>query len=233
MGDRYYNVVVLFGRFPFWVSSRPVVLHADRVPLERPFILASSHTSNYDVPTLIRHTPRKIDFLSTTELFRKRFVGWFFGNMNAFPLERSRSDPRAVRVILDRLKRGRVVGIFPEGRIRDERQSVVQGAPFRSGVAGIARLADVPIVPAVVVGGRAYDRIGNWAPLRRVRYGICYGEPIRVTRADDADGERQLADAWKRLYVEVRQAMGEAPPHVPSQVERAPLMAPSDRSQPA
>jgi 1-acyl-sn-glycerol-3-phosphate acyltransferase len=246
----YYRFVVFIGRHPFWVSSRPVVRHVERVPAEGPFILASSHMSNYDVPILMRHTPRRLDFVSTTELFRRRFVGWFFGHMNAFPLERSRSDPGTVRTILNRLRRGRVVGIFPEGRIRDARESVVYGAPFRRGVGRMAQLAGVPIVPAVVCGGRAYDRPGNWLPLRRVRYGVIYGEPIRVS--EEGAGERQLAEAFVRLYAEIRQAMGEpaAPDHFPIEgggaaaaaappaaVASAPASAPvsgrSDRSQPA
>src|SRR5438093_385765 len=140
MGDWFYRFVVLVGRQPFRVSSRPVVLRAERVPRDGPFLLAASHTSAFDVPLLMRHTPRRVDFVSITELFRKPLVGWFFRNMNAFPLERSRSDPRTVRVILDRLARGRVVGIFPESRIREESESVLRGGPFRKGVGRIAKL---------------------------------------------------------------------------------------------
>ena len=70
MGDWFYRFVVRTGRFPFWVSSRPVVLHAKRAPRNGPFILAANHTSPYDVPLLMRHTPRRLDFVSITEVFR-------------------------------------------------------------------------------------------------------------------------------------------------------------------
>src|SRR5436853_510115 len=98
MSDVFYNVVVFIGRFPLWVSSRPLVLHADRVPRKGGFILASNHNSAYDILILMRHTPRNLDFVSITELFARPLVGWFFHHMNAFPLERSRSDPRTVRI---------------------------------------------------------------------------------------------------------------------------------------
>src|SRR5438045_3002539 len=112
MGDAFYRFVVLTGRMPFWISSRPVVLHAERARRAGPFILAANHTSPYDVPLLMRHTPRRLDFVSIIEVFRNPLVAWFYSHMNAFPVDRSRRDPATVRIILDRLARGRVVAMF-------------------------------------------------------------------------------------------------------------------------
>jgi 1-acyl-sn-glycerol-3-phosphate acyltransferase len=197
------------GKHPFWLSSVPTILHRQRVPRRGAFILASNHLSPYDVPVLMRSTPRKLDFVSITEVFAKPWVGWFFGHMNAFPLDRSRADPRTVKVILDRLGRGRVVAMFPEGRIRAQADSVIHGKPFRPGVARIARLAGVPIVPVVVWGSGAYARASGWLPLRRTRYGIHYGEPIAP--GDEAETERRLAAAYCALFNELAEAMGLAP----------------------
>jgi len=206
--DWFYRSVVLLGRFPFWVSSRPLVLHAHRVPRDGAFILASNHTSPYDVPLLMRHTPRRLDFVSITEVFQNGLVAWFFSHMNAFPLDRSRRDPATVRIIFDRLERGRAVAMFPEGQIRAEAESVVHGARFRPGVARIARFAGVPIVPAVVVGSNRYSRFASWLPLRHTRYGVIFGEPIVVRVDDDNTAERALADAYCSLYRELADAMG-------------------------
>jgi 1-acyl-sn-glycerol-3-phosphate acyltransferase len=205
LGDWFYNVVVFAGRHPFWLSSSPIILHADRIQRDGPLILASSHLSAYDVPLLMRHTPRKLDFVSIREIFEKPLLGWFFARMNAFPLDRSKSDPKTVKIILDRLARGRAVAMFPEGRIRAEDESAVHGKPFKTGVARIARMANVPIVPAVVYGADAYGRPANWLPLRRTRYGIIFGDPIHV--ADEGEGERQLAHAYTALFDELNAAM--------------------------
>lgn len=209
VGDTFHKVIVFTFRFPFWVSSRPVHLHVDRIPKAGPFILASSHLSPFDVPALMRSSPRRLDFVSTTEIFQNRFIAWFYGSMGTFPIDRSRSDPKTVRVIIDRLARGRVVAIFPEGRIRRESESVVTGGRMRPTIARLAKLANVPIVPAVVWGSTAYLRAVNWLPLRRVRYGVNYGEPIVAN--DEAEGERQLAEAFQRLYAELQAAMGVKP----------------------
>jgi 1-acyl-sn-glycerol-3-phosphate acyltransferase len=210
VGETFHKVIVFTFRFPFWVSSRPVHLHVDRVPRDGAFILASSHLSPFDVPALMRSSPRRLDFVSTTEIFQNKFIAWFYGNMGTFPIDRSRSDPKTVRVIIDRLARGGVVAIFPEGRIRKESDSVVSGGRMRPTIARLAKLANVPIVPAVVWGSNAYMRPTSWLPLRRVRYGVNYGEPFVVE--DEAEGERQLAGQFQRLYAELREAMGVAAP---------------------
>ena len=209
MGDRFYDIIVFTFRFPFFVSSRPVHLHLDRVPRDGAFILACSHLSPFDVPGLMRSCPRRIDFVSTTEIFQNKFIAWFYGHMGTFPLDRGRRDPKTVRVIVDRLKRGRVVGLFPEGRIRSESESVVGGGKMRPTVARLAKLAGVPIIPATVRGATAYNHMVNWLPLWRVRYGVNYGEPFFVD--DEEEGERRLAQEYRRLYVELGEAMGDAP----------------------
>lgn len=209
LGDTFHKVIVFTFRLPFWVSSRPVHLHVRRIPKNGPFILASSHLSPFDVPALMRSSTRRLDFVSTTEIFRNKFIAWFYGNMGTFPIDRSRSDPKTVRVIIDRLARGRVVAIFPEGRIRTESESVVCGGRMRPTIARLAKLANVPIVPAAVCGSDAYLRATSWLPLRRVRYGVIYGEPIVVD--NEAEGERQLAEAFQHLYAELREALGVAP----------------------
>jgi 1-acyl-sn-glycerol-3-phosphate acyltransferase len=201
----FYWTVVTICRPAFWVSSRPLHLHVERVPRDGAFILACSHLSAYDVPALMRSSPRPIDFVSTVEIFQNRFIAWLYGHMGTFPLDRSRSDPKAVRTVLERLERGRAIGIFPEGRIRREEDSIVCGARLRPTLARLAKLANVPIVPAVVVGATTYKKIASWLPLMRTRYGVIYGEPMFVKEEDE--GERRLAEEFQRLYAELREAL--------------------------
>ena len=166
MGDRFYTGVHFVGSLIFMASSRPVILHVERTDRAGPFILAANHHSPYDVPLLIRHSRRKLDFVSIVEIFKHPFVRWFYGSMNAFAIDRSRADSAGVRTILHRLRNGRAVAMFPEGRIRRPPNSVTEGHPFRPGVARLAIMANVPIVPAVVVNSAAYERTTSWLPIR-------------------------------------------------------------------
>ena len=135
LANFFYNTVWAIGYPAFWTSSSPssCIATARRAG---GYILAANHTSPYDVACLIAIHPRIIDFVSITEIMSKPVVGWFFRNMGTFAVDRSRKDPQAVRVILDRLAQGHVVTMFPEGRIPTREQSVLHGGSLAAGLAG-------------------------------------------------------------------------------------------------
>ena len=217
MSDFMYKWVVRIGYHAFWVSSRPVVLHRERLNTpDGAYILAPNHFSPFDVPCLMAEMPRwkLIDFVSITELFQNRLSAWFLYGVNAFPLDRHKPDGPTVRIILDRLARGRIVAMFPEGRFRSEADSVVNGGDIKPGVAKLAQLAGVPVVPCVIVGTKAYSKASSWLPLKRVRYGVNYGQPMYVrTDLEEAEARTQflqdLKRAYRELHGELLDAMGQ------------------------
>ncbi len=208
MGDAFYRIIRRIGRPAFWVSSSPVVLGEEHVRRSGAFIVAANHTSPYDVPLLMRHVPRLLDFVSITEVFRNPLVAWFYGSLNAFPLDRGRADPKTVRVILDRLGRGRVVAMFPEGGFRHGDDSVFVSRKIRPGIARIAAIAGVPIVPCVIVNSEAYSRPVSWIPARRTRYGMNFGAPL-AAREEPAKVEGALVDAFVSLHGQLQDAMSD------------------------
>lgn len=204
MSDLAYNIVWGIGVHAFWVSSSPTVLHRERLKRPGGYILAPNHLSVYDVPCLMAISPRNLDFVSIVEVFRKPLVGWFYGSVNAFPLDRSRPDSPTVRTILDRLERGRVVAMFPEGKLRTLENSVLNGAPFKPGIARIAQLADVPVIPCAIVGTDAYYKVKSWLPLRRVRYGVNIGAPLTVRKdLEKHEAQQHFLDELKQAYIDL------------------------------
>jgi 1-acyl-sn-glycerol-3-phosphate acyltransferase len=127
MSDFIYDWVVRICKPAFQISSSPVVLHRERLNHPGAYVLAPTHTSAYDVPCLMKESPRRLDFVSVTELYRKPLVAAFFNSMNVFPLDRSRPDSPTVRKSLQRLREGRAVVLFPEGRIRRPDECVLKG----------------------------------------------------------------------------------------------------------
>lgn len=208
MGDGFYNFLWYAGYHAFWASSSPVVINADVTRRRGAYLLASNHTSPYDIPLLMRHTARNLDFVSIVEVFRRPIVGWFYGSMNAFPLDRSKPDSPTVRIIIDRLARGRVVTMFPEGGFRRGEQAVTHGGQIRPGIGRIAQLADVPILPVVVVDSGLYAQPIHWLPIRRTRYGIAYGEPLTL-RADlsKTEAAQEIEERLRTAFVDLYQSL--------------------------
>ena len=217
MSDFWYSVVVGIGRPPFILSSSPIVLHRERVDVPGAYLLAPTHSSPYDVALLMKESWRRLDFMSITELYRNPFVAALFNACNVFPLERGRPDPKTIRIVLDRLGRGRVVVMFPEGRFRTAADSVVNGGELRPGVARIARLADVPIIPCCLINTGAYSRPAAWLPLKHTRFGVAFGKPLMPRNdldEDEADAGllAEMKRSYRELHAELSAAMAEAKP---------------------
>jgi len=143
------------------------------------------------------------------ELFQHPiFAGWFRA-IDTFPVDRAHLDRQAVRTALARLRAGHAVGMFPEGGIRDGAGSVLEGAPTRPGVAGLAQMTGAPIIPCVIMGSdRCYVLPRLWHPGRRLPVWIAFGQPLSPgpgeRTAARADLEASLAAAFIQLGREMR-----------------------------
>ena len=187
------------------------------------FLLAANHISHFD-PFLISLTVRrKIDWMTMAEFFRPPLLGFLLRAIDAFPAERDRADLKTIRTAIERLKSGRVVGLFPEGGIRDGARSLLEGAPLRPGASTLAHIAGVPVLPCVILGSdRLYSK-RQWLPFRRTPIWIAFGNPIshfpELQKSDARERiESELATTFKELYAELCekfQLKAEDLPHPP------------------
>lgn len=163
-------------------------------------VIVSNHISHFDplfLSTLFRRT---IDWMTTEEFYANRLGGAWLRAVNTFPVDRSRPDRRALRVGLERLRAGRLVGVFPEGGIRAGGTSILGGVAPKSGAAALARLAEVPIVPCLIFGSDRLYAAGSWWPgPPRVPIWMTMGAPIRVSKLEGKKADEHLADAMREL----------------------------------
>lgn len=204
MSEAFYKVVRFVGGTVFRVASRPLILHAERAAQPGPWLLAANHASPFDAALLIAATPRVIYWLSIVEIFRNPFTRWFLTAMLAVPLDRSRVDTVTVRKFVRNLRAGRVAGLFPEGGLRRDAESVLAGGALKDGVGKLAELARVPVLPCVIVGGERFRRWTSWLPLFRTRWAVAYGEPIALGPGGGAALVAELETALRALHEEVR-----------------------------
>ena len=184
------------------------------------FLLAANHISHFDPPVISAVVSRKIDWMAMAEFFPVPLLGSFLRAVDAFPADRDRADRATIRAALERLKAVRIVGIFPEGGIRDGARSVLEGAPLRSGAAALAHMAGVPIVPCVILGTDRFYARKSWLPLRRTPVWIAFGDPIPHGAGLDkaiarARTEAQLAAAFQSLYTALREEFMLTPDDLP------------------
>ena len=118
------------------------------IQLDEGFILAGNHRSYLDpLFALLAMRPRTVRFIGKEEFFKikgiRRLASW----AGVYPVRRGLADIKAVKRSASMLKRGEIVGIFPEGT-RGRGKDVVDGERQAfEGVALIASLAKARVVP--------------------------------------------------------------------------------------
>lgn len=196
--DRFNRVMRLICRPIYGVTCRVKILGQQHAHREGGYLIAANHTSPFDISGLMLTTPRLIDFVSVVEVMGVPGVGAFYRMFNTITLDRGKVDSAAVRTIVARLKAGRVVCMFPEGKLTPEDESVLEGGPFRSGLGRIARLADVPVLPTVILDTGNCGGFAAWLPLKRTRFCVAYGEPLFIRSDLDArEAQKELEERWR------------------------------------
>lgn len=143
----------------------------ENVPATGGRLIVSNHCSWLDPPVLgcsLRH--RQLHFMAKKELFDYPVLGKVIQALGAFPVERGRADRRSLRLALDLLGQGRIVCLFPEGTRNDGSGM----GPWHVGLAMLAHHAQVPVIPAALVGTRNLLEDRAQKPVRRpiqVRFG--------------------------------------------------------------
>ena len=131
------------------------------VPRKGPFFLLGNHTNNFDGLFLQCLFFRPIRFVVTDGMFRKKTLAHLLNLVDYIPKRKSVSDVAAIRKIIDLIKKGGIVGIFPEGgRNWDGMTGPITSATYR-----LIEMLKIPVVTANIRGG--YLSEPRWADNKR------------------------------------------------------------------
>jgi 1-acyl-sn-glycerol-3-phosphate acyltransferase len=180
------------------VYHRLKVLQPLRLPAEGPAIIVCNHISCID-PMLIQATcsNRLIHWMMAKEYMDLPVVGRVFKILQVIPVDRGARDSGAVRMVLRQLKQGRVVGIFPEGKISTTSELL----EFQSGVAMLAIKAGAPVYPAYLDGTQRNKTMWQGF-LQRSRSVIAFGPEVIFDRTDASKPRVDLATAAIKTAVQ-------------------------------
>jgi len=129
-----------------WVGK---VSGLDNIPLEGSAIIASNHESYFDFLCFLAINKRWVYYLTKKEHFENIIWAPFMKYTGQIEVDRESSDKTPVyEQALQVLREGKLVGVFPEGT----RSPNGKLQKAYSGVAKIALLAKVPIIPVAMIG---------------------------------------------------------------------------------
>ena len=168
------------------------------IPKDASFVLASNHFGYFDPFVLVHAIRRPIDFIMQKELGIEPY--FLFAPMiyGALLTDRNKVGPSTIKESLKSIKKGKVLGIFPEGGITSaELTKAKPGAVF------IASRANTQILPVSVSGGdNAWDDLFKGVRSRIiVNIGKPFG-PLEITGTKD-DKTSKLDNYSKELMCRI------------------------------
>ena len=165
------------------------VIQPCQIPRRGPAILAINHTSSIDpalVQSVCRH--RLITWMMAQEYTDIKGTGWFYRTLGVITVQRTGRDSGPLRTALRALQAGKLLGVFPEGRIAPTREML----SFQTGLALMAIKTNVPVYP-VYLDGTQRNKEMLQAVLVRNEATISFGPPVQFDRSGTSQNQLQAA----------------------------------------
>lgn len=172
-----------FNRLYARVYHRVDVLAPPQIPARGPAILVCNHTSGLDPELIQSCCKRMITWMMAREYYEIPILRQVLDVVGVIPVSRGMRDTSATRAAMRALADGRVLGLFPEGKIETTRELL----PFQPGVALMAMKTEAPVCPAYLDGTqRGLDMPTAFA--RRQQATIRFGPPMQFARSQAGNG---------------------------------------------
>lgn len=198
--DLTYRIVIGAFRALFvLLGIRLEIRGWQHVPRGGGAVLASNHIGYLDfafVEQAASLQGRLVRFMAKRSTFDNPVSGPFMRAMGHIPVDR-KAGASAYRMAERAVRRGEVVGLFPEATI--SRAWTLK--PFKPGAAALAVREQVPLVPMVVWGGHRIWTVDGRRSLRRgTPVTVLVGEPINAPQIADVGAvDRELRRRMKDL----------------------------------
>ena len=178
-------------------------------PLRGPVLFVANHVSWVDIEAL--HSQRMMGFVAKREIAGWPLVGWLAAQGQTIFHQRGSTDSLngVIEMMRERLRGGRSVGVFPEGRTRGG-EAV---GPFHARIFQAAVETQVPVQPVALRYGRHGEAQTVVAFGPRESFAANFvrllGEPARLAEvhfleaipAGDLDGRRRIAELSRERIV--------------------------------
>lgn len=147
------------------------------LPEKGAYILCANHINYWDAVGLVTSCKRKVYFMAKEDLFKSRFLNWVAHIFDVIPIKRGKQDMEGMKRALSVLKKGEILGLFPEGT----RKGIAKGAKVKNGAAYMALRTGTKVIPVGIQG--------NFKPFTKVK--INYGRPLDFSNIAGKNAEKE------------------------------------------
>lgn len=206
----YPTVIRLAKALQLSMGWKVIFTGAGNVPTDGPAILAINHAGYLDFVfsawACVFERKRWVRFLAKKEVFDNGVAGPLMRGMKHIPVDRHKDPARSLDLAIEALRRGEVVGTFPEATIN---RSFVP-SKGKTGTVRMAQASGAPILPVAVWGSHRIMTKGRPRNMQRgVAILVKIGPPLELATDDDP---REATDRlMKAISEQLEQAQQEYP----------------------
>jgi len=219
MGNFFYYFCRELFLVPLRPSSRFYYKEMGEIPKEGPALILCNHISHADPPYISRGFPRVIHYMADKPLLDIPVLGKMMQWGHVFPIDRTKSDRATIKTTIARLNAGHFVCIFAEGGIRHGNTSVIGGAEMPIGTPALAKLANVPIIPMIIIGSDQMYSLKNWR--RRPRIFVRVGKVIPPDKSASKEELRdRITAVWREIFESMKADYNIQPNELPQSAQQ-------------
>lgn len=207
------------------------ILGLENIPEEGGAIIAANHQSWLDAQVLGSSSERKLHFIAKSEFVEWPLLSKMIELSESVFIKRG-GDDDGLSDIVDKLKEGWLICIFPEGTIpgeeevsRDELETETGLLRGKTGAVRLALKAGVPIIPVGVSGTgqafppEAYPRLEMPPVQKKVPITVKYGKPIYLNEKNpDKVDKKKIREYTDKVMKEISNLVDHSRAFVPIKV---------------
>jgi 1-acyl-sn-glycerol-3-phosphate acyltransferase len=182
------------------LTCKVTIIGQEKIPREGGCIVAANHIGRLDALFVYTVLPRNDVILTVAEKYQSiGFFRWAGRTMDVLWIDRFNTDFGTLRKVLQRLKKGEIYGVAPEGT-RSKTEAL---QPGKMGTVYLAAKTQVPILPAAFTGTE--DRLirMNLKRLKRTPVTVTIGDPINLPSLPRADRDEFLQQTTDELMCQI------------------------------
>jgi 1-acyl-sn-glycerol-3-phosphate acyltransferase len=209
----YPIVIRLAKALQMSMGWKVTVKGSENLPATGPVVLAINHSGYLDFVfaawACVFEKKRWVRFLAKKEIFGHKIAGPLMRGMRHIPVDRKKDPAGALDLAVDALRRGEVIGTFPEATIN---RSFVP-LKGKTGTVRMAQASGAQVIPLAVWGAHRILTKGRPRNFQRgVAISVIIGPPLEFEASEDPKaGTERLMDAIRELVDEAQQTYPQQP----------------------
>jgi 1-acyl-sn-glycerol-3-phosphate acyltransferase len=179
---RFFRFIVkIICRILVLVFFRCEVRGLENFPQKGGAVVAVNHLGDADSVLGMAFFPRMVDAVAKVELYFFPVLGWFMDTYGVIWVHRGTADRKAIKISIEGLRKGRLIGVAPEGResVSGELEEGTGGAAY------IALKSGVPVVPVTFTGTENKQVFANLKRFRRTSVSMTVGRQFNLVEMKD------------------------------------------------